>query len=504
VSEILELSAVELRDKIAAGELSAVEVTRTYLDAIDRTDATLSAFNEVLAEHALRQAGDIDERCRAGRDIGPLGGVPVAVKDILCTSYGKTSCASKILADFRAPYTATAVARLTEAGAVIVGKTNMDEFAMGSSTETSAFGATRNPWDLRCVPGGSSGGSAAAVAARQCAAALGTDTGGSIRQPAAFCGVVGLKPTYGRVSRYGAVAYGSSLDQIGPMARDVADCALVARAISGHDPRDSTSLPNEVPDYLAELDKPVDDLRIGLPKEFYSDALDAEISEAIHAAAEAYKAAGAEVVEVTLPHSRIDRDADGSLSSYAVACYYIVAMAEASSNLARYDGVHYGHRTSEPVEDIVELYCKTRAEGFGDEVKRRVMLGTYTLSAGYYDAYYNKALKVRRLIKNDFDKAFEACDVVLAPVSPTVAFRIGEKVDDPLQMYLADIYTISVNLAGLPGLSIPAGLSKTQLPIGMQLIGPALSESTLLRAGRMFEKATGLTRLKPPAPAERD
>jgi len=498
VNELLELSALELRGRIAAGDVTAEEATRAYLDAIETREPKIAAFNEVLGERAMDRARSIDARRLSGRDIGMLGGVPVAVKDNMCTSYGRTTCSSKMLAEFRSPYTATAVAKLEAAGAVILGKTNLDEFAMGSSTENSAFRPTRNPWDTRRVPGGSSGGSAAAVAARQCAAALGSDTGGSIRQPAAFCGVVGFKPTYGRVSRFGLVAYGSSLDQIGPLARNVADAALLTQVIAGHDPKDSTSLGADVPDYVGELDTPIEKLRIGLPAEFYSDALDPEIGAAIHAAANVLRSAGAEVIDVSLPHSRIDRNHQGDLSSYAVACYYIVAMAEASSNLARYDGVHYGHRTAERVDDIIEMYSRSRAEGFGEEVKRRIMLGTYTLSAGYYDAYYNKALKVRRLIKNDFDAAFENCDVVLCPVSPTVAFEIGEKTDDPLKMYLADVYTISANLAGLPGLSIPAGLSEAGLPIGMQLIGPPLSESTVLRAARMYERLADMTPLRPP------
>ncbi len=497
MSEILELSALELRDRIASGELAAEQACRAYLEVIEQTESKVAAFNEVLAERALEQAKQIDAKRSRGEALGTLGGLPVAIKDNLCTTYGRTTCSSKILANFQAPYMATAAEKLEAAGAVILGKTNMDEFAMGSSTENSGFRPAHNPWDLERVPGGSSGGSAAAVAGRLCAAALGSDTGGSIRQPAAFCGVVGFKPTYGRVSRFGLVAYGSSLDQIGPITRDVADCALLTQVIAGHDPKDSTSLPADVPDYLAELEAPIEGLRVGLPKEFYSDALDPEINTTIQRAAEAFKSAGAEVIEVSLPHSRIDRNPDGSLSSYAVACYYIVAMAEASSNLARYDGVHYGHRTGEKVDNIIEMYSKSRAEGFGDEVKRRVMLGAYTLSTGYYDAYYNKALKVRRLIKNDFDDAFAKCDIVLCPASPTVAFKIGEKIGDPLTMYLADIYTISVNLAGLPGLTIPAGLSEAGLPIGMQLIGPALSEATLLRVGRMYEKASGVSRLKP-------
>ncbi len=495
---LTELTAVELRDEIASGGVLAEQAAKAYLDAIAAGEPALRAYNEVWADRALEQARAIDARRASGQDIGPLGGVPLAVKDNMCTLHGRTTCSSKMLANFRAPYQATAVDKLEGAGAVILGKTNLDEFAMGSSTENSGFGPTRNPWDTDRVPGGSSGGSAAAVAARMCAGALGSDTGGSIRQPAAFCGVVGLKPTYGRVSRYGLVAYGSSLDQIGPLARDVADAALLTSVISGRDSRDSTSVPRDVPDMLAGLDTPPRNLRIGLPREFYSDALDPEINAAIHAAAEIYRAAGATIVEVSLPHSRIDRDASGKLSSYAAACYYIVAMAEASSNLARYDSVHYGHRTAENCRDIVDLYSRSRAEGFGEEVKRRIMLGTYTLSAGYYDAYYNKALKVRRLIKNDFDAALALCDVLLCPATPTTAFALGEKTADPLTMYLADIYTVSVNLSGLPGLSIPAALSSAGLPIGMQLIGPVFSEPTLLAVGRMYEKASSISRLVPP------
>ena len=490
-------SARELRDRIAAGEVSCEQATAGYLAAIERHEPTVAAYNEVLAADALRRARALDARRAAGEDLGPLGGVPLAVKDNLCTTVGHTTCSSKMLQTFRAPYTATAVAKLQQAGAVVLGKTNLDEFAMGSSTENSGFRPTRNPWDLARVPGGSSGGSAAAVAGRLCAAAVGSDTGGSIRQPAAFCGVVGLKPTYGRVSRYGLVAYGSSLDQVGPITVDVADAALLTGVLAGHDPRDSTSVPRGVPNYLATVETPLEDLRVGLPEEFFSDALDAEIATVLRGAAETYRAAGATVVNVSLPHSRIDTDAGGGLSSYAVACYYIIAMAEASSNLARYDSVHYGHRTAEKLDDIVALYSRSRAEALGQEVKRRIMLGTYTLSAGYYDAYYNKASKVRRLIKNDFDRAFEACDVLLCPTSPTTAFQLGEKTDDPLTMYLADIYTISVNLAGLPGISIPAGLSAAGVPVGMQLIGPAFAEETVLRAARMYERASGVTRLLP-------
>ena len=497
MSQLTDLTAHALAQAIRTGQTTAADATTAYLSAIDARDEAIGAYTETFAERAMQRAGEVDSAMAAGPDVGPLAGVPVAVKDNLATTFGHTTCSSKILADFQAPYTATAVAKLEAAGAVILGKTNMDEFAMGSSTENSSRAPTKNPWDTDRVPGGSSGGSAAAVAGRLCAAALGSDTGGSIRQPAAFCGVTGLKPTYGRVSRYGLVAYGSSLDQVGPMTRSVADAALLTGVIAGGDDKDSTSIHRDVPDYLAQLDTPIENLRIGLPREFFGEALDGEIATAIESAADVYKSLGATIVDVSLPNSRIDVDADGQLSSYAVATYYVVATAEASSNLARYDGVHYGHRTAEKADDIIELYCRSRAEGFGEEVKRRIMLGTYTLSSGYYDAYYNKALKVRRLIKNDFDAAFEACDVLLCPVSPTAAFRIGEKIDDPLTMYLADIYTTSVNLAGLPGINIPAALSAGGLPIGMQLIGPVFSEPRVLRAARMYESASGVSRLVP-------
>ncbi len=499
MNDILKLSAIELRDAIARGDLTSREATETYLGAIEQHDGQVGAFNEVHAERAVSRAKAIDAARGSDKSAGKLAGVPIALKDNICTPYGRTTCSSKMLANFQAPYCATVAAKLEDAGAVVLGKTNLDEFAMGSSTENSGFKSTSNPWDLSRVPGGSSGGSAAAVAGRLCTAALGSDTGGSIRQPAAFCGIVGMKPTYGRVSRYGLVAFGSSLDQIGPMTQDVSDCALLTGVISGHDPKDSTSVAKSVPDYLAQLDTPPKNLRIGLPKEFYSEALDPEIRKTIDGAIEIYKSLGAEIVEVSLPHSRID-DQNGQLSSFAVACYYIVATAEASGNLARYDGVHYGHRTAEKTDGIVDMYSRSRAEGFGLEVQRRIMLGTYALSSGYYDAYYLKALKVRRLIKNDFDTAFEKCDVLLCPTTPTPAFKLGEKTADPLKMYLADIYTISVNLAGLPGISIPAGLSGDSLPIGMQLIGSVFSEDTVLRTARMFEKASGISRLIPELP----
>jgi aspartyl-tRNA(Asn)/glutamyl-tRNA(Gln) amidotransferase subunit A len=492
------MSAIELRNAIATGKTSAVEATKAYLDAASDLDPTIGAYNELWPDEAIACAAQIDGSKSAGKESLPLAGVPIAIKDNICTSIGRTTCSSKMLANFRAPYDATVIGKLRAAGAVILGKTNMDEFAMGSSTENSAFAPTRNPWDASRVPGGSSGGSAAAVSAGLCAAALGSDTGGSIRQPAAFCGVVGLKPTYGRVSRNGLVAFGSSLDQIGPLTRDVADCALLTQVMSGPDPLDSTCLPQGVDDYLRDLDHPLQGLRIGRPDEFFSDALDGEIHAAIDKAVEVYKSLGATIVKVSLPHSRIDSGDDGTLSSFAVACYYIVATAEASSNLARYDGVHYGHRTEQKVADIIELYSKSRAEGLGAEVKRRIMLGTYALSSGYYDAYYVKALKVRRLIRNDFDEAFKKCDVLLCPTTPSTAFKLAEKTQDPLQMYLADIYTISVNLAGLPGISLPAGLSAAGMPIGMQLIGVPFGEAKLMRAARMYEKASGVSRLKPP------
>jgi aspartyl-tRNA(Asn)/glutamyl-tRNA(Gln) amidotransferase subunit A len=493
----IRLSALELRDSLVRGELSVKELVQDYLDRITELDPHLDAFNSVFAERSIDKARELDKLRGADVNRYPLFGLPIAVKDNLCTSYGHTTCSSRILADFQAPYTATAVARLEDAGAVIIGKANMDEFAMGSSTENSAFKTTRNPWNPAHVPGGSSGGPAAAVSAGLCAAAIGSDTGGSIRQPAAFCGIVGLKPTYGRVSRYGLVAYGSSLDQIGPLARDTTDCALLAGVIAGYDPADSTSINVDVPDYLSSINEPQANLTIGLPEEFYTDALNSEIRKSLEDASSIFSSLGVKIVQVHLPHSRIDMNGSGELSSYAVACYYIIAMAEASSNLSRYDGVHYGYRTDAKVEDIVDLYSKSRSEGFGEEVKRRIMLGTYTLSSGYYDAYYLKALKVRRLIKSDFDRAFKDCDILLCPVSPTTAFRLGEKTLDPLNMYLQDIYTLSLNLSGLPGLSLPCGISKSRLPIGMQLIGPVFSEEKLFRAARMFERETGLSRLDP-------
>jgi aspartyl-tRNA(Asn)/glutamyl-tRNA(Gln) amidotransferase subunit A len=477
---------LDARDAVRAKRVSAGELVRQVLERIERLEPQLSAFNSVYADRAIERAREVDE----GKRGGELAGVPVVLKDNICTSFGTTTCSSKILENFRSPYDATVVRKLEEAGAVIIGKTNLDEFAMGSSTENSARGLTRNPWDAERIPGGSSGGSAAAVAAGMALGALGSDTGGSIRQPAAMCGIVGVKPTYGRVSRYGLVAFASSLDQIGPLTRTVGDAALMLKAISGHDPRDSTSAREPVPDYLADLDRPVDKLRIGIAREFsHAEGIDGEVARAVEQAVKVFQSMGAELVDVSLPHT-----------GYGIAAYYIIAPCEASSNLARYDGVHFGHRTKAPVKDIVELMSRSRAEGFGDEVKRRIMIGTYALSSGYYDAYYLRALKIRALIKRDFDEAFARCDVILCPTSPTPAFKIGEKSGDPLRMYLNDVFTVTCNIAGIAGISIPCGFTAARrpLPIGLQLLGPNFSEPTLLRAARMYEAATDWHARRPP------
>ncbi|UCE49118.1 MAG: Asp-tRNA(Asn)/Glu-tRNA(Gln) amidotransferase subunit GatA, partial [Phycisphaerales bacterium] len=454
------LSAKELRDEIAVGQISSLEATKAVFERIRRFEPTIGAYVSTRQEAALQAAADVDKRLAAGESVGLLAGVPVAVKDNMCTTFGATTCASKILENFHAPYNATVVEKLIAADAVIVGKTNMDEFAMGSSTENSGLKQTVNPWDVNRVPGGSSGGAAAAVAARLCFGAIGSDTGGSIRQPASFCGVVGLKPTYGRVSRFGLVAYGSSLDQIGPLTQTVTDTALMMNVIAGHDPADSTSVDEAMAptcDYIAKLDEPVKKLRIAIVPECMTGA-DEPVRQALNDALDVYRGLGAEIIEIGMPHL-----------DYAIAAYYVIATAEASSNLARYDGVHYGHRTRNP-KDYVQVYSKSRAEAFGQEVKRRIMLGTYALSSGYYDAYYLKALKVRNLIRGDFVDAFEKCDCIMMPVAPTTAFKIGEKTDDPLQMYLSDIYTISANLAGIPGISIPCGFDGKGLPIGLQIL----------------------------------
>jgi len=469
---------IAARDAVRSKTISAVELTRAMLARIEKLDRQILAYNSVAADHAIEQAQAVDQ----GKRSGPLAGVPIALKDNLCTTFGTTTCSSKMLENFRSPYDATVVRKLDAAGAVFLGKTNLDEFAMGSSTENSALRTTRNPWDTSRVPGGSSGGSAAALAAAMACASLGSDTGGSIRQPASLCGVVGLKPTYGRVSRYGLVAFASSLDQIGPFGWTVADCAALMNVISGHDPRDSTSVNEAPPDYLADLDRPVENLRIGIAKEYQLAAgLDPQVKSAVDAAIAKYRELGAEIVDVSLPHA-----------DYGIAAYYIIAPCEASSNLARYDGVHFGHRTKEPVKDIVELFSKSRYEGFGEEVQRRIMIGTYALSSGYYDAYYVRALKMRRLIKRDFDQAFEKCDVIATPTAPTPAFTIGEKSGDPLSMYLADVFTVTCNIAGIPGISLPCGFTAGEkpLPIGLQLLGPTFSEQKLLRIARMYESAT--------------
>jgi aspartyl-tRNA(Asn)/glutamyl-tRNA(Gln) amidotransferase subunit A len=469
---------ISARDAIASKKVSSIELTRQAIARIDALEPAIQAFNSVWADRALEQAKLADD----GKRPGPLSGLPIAVKDNLCTSFGLTTCSSKMLANFKAPYDATVIKKLESAGAVIIGKTNLDEFAMGSSTENSATKVTRNPWDTSRVPGGSSGGSAAALAAGMCCGSIGSDTGGSIRQPAALCGLVGLKPTYGRVSRYGLVAFASSLDQIGPFGHTVSDVAMLLNVISGRDPRDSTSVPQPVPDYTKDLDQPLAGLRIGLVKEYdLAQGIDPQVRKAVDEAVQVYKKLGAEVVSVSLPHTE-----------YGIAAYYIIAPCEASSNLARYDGVHFGHRTSEPVNDIIELFSRSRAEGFGDEVQRRIMIGTYALSSGYYDAYYNRALKVRALIKRDFDEAFKKCDAIVCPTSPTPAFKVGEKTGDPLQMYLVDVFTVTCNIAALPGISIPCGFTSGDkpLPVGMQLLGPAFSEDRLLRIAGMYEKST--------------
>lgn len=467
------------------GETSSVALTEACLQAISAHDSDIRAFLSVNADAALAQAKAVDDKRKAGQPVGKLAGLPVAVKDNMCVTGTKTTCASRILENFVPPYDAGAIEKLKAADAVIIGKTNLDEFAMGSTTENSAFQVTRNPWNLEHIVGGSSGGSAAAVAARMVPLSLGSDTGGSIRQPAGFCGVVGLKPTYGRVSRYGLVAYASSLDQIGPFATDVTSAALLLEVISGHDGRDSTSVDRPVPEYSRTVEQPLTGLRVGIAREHFVEGLEREVEAAIKQSLDVYRSLGAEVVELSLPHSK-----------YAIATYYLIAASEASSNLARFDGVHYGHRAAK-FSNLIDMYSASRGEGFGAEVKRRIMLGTYALSSGYYDAYYLKALKVRRLIRNDFDAAFEKVDIVLSPTSPMPAFKVGEMSDDPLKMYLADIYTISANLAGLPGISVPAGMSSSGLPIGLQLLAAPFEEERLLRAARMFENATDWSRRSP-------
>ncbi|MBI4396212.1 MAG: Asp-tRNA(Asn)/Glu-tRNA(Gln) amidotransferase subunit GatA [Elusimicrobia bacterium] len=478
MTDIHRLTALQIAGLVRSGKRSAQDVARAFLSRVRSLDGDIRAFVTVTEPAALAQAKAVDEKAARGETLGRLAGVPVAVKDNMCIAGIRTTCSSKILENFTANYDATVIQKLRAADAVFIGKTNLDEFAMGSSTENSAFFTTRNPWNLECIPGGSSGGSAAAVAARMASLALGSDTGGSIRQPAALCGVVGMKPTYGLVSRFGLVAFASSLDQIGPFAGNVADAAALLEVISGHDPRDSTSVNRPIPNFLEGLSKGIKGLRVGLPKEYFIDGMDPEVETSVRDAVKVLQSLGAEVRDVSLPHT----DA-------GISVYYVLAPSEASSNLARFDGARYGHRSSR-AQNLLEQYEFSRDEGFGPEVKRRIMLGAYALSAGYYDAYYLKAQKVRTLIKRDFDRVFESVDVVVTPTSPTPAFRAGEKADDPLQMYLSDVFTIPCNLAGLPGISLPCGFSSKGLPIGLQILGRAFEEDTVLRAAAAYESAT--------------
>jgi aspartyl-tRNA(Asn)/glutamyl-tRNA(Gln) amidotransferase subunit A len=476
--QLHELSILEAHALLTARKISSVELTRALLDRAHRLDESLHAYVTLADEQALQQARGADERLRSGTDVSPLTGIPFAAKDSLSTRGMRTTCASKILENYVPRYSATAIERLSAAGAVLIGKHNMDEFGMGSSCENSAFFETRNPWDRTRVPGGSSGGSAAAVAARLCTFALGEDTGGSVRMPAGFCNVTGLKPTYGRVSRYGLIALVSSFDCIGPMARDVADVATVLQAIAGLDPLDSTTLAAPVPEYSQSLDKPVRGLRLGIPREYFVAGMQPGVEQALRAAIRSFEELGMEVREVSLPHTR-----------YALAVYYLILFAEASANLARFDGTRFGLSLPDEAAAILDLYLQTRAQGFGDEVKRRIMLGAYALSAGYYDEYYLKAQKVRTLLRQDFERAFEQCDALIAPICPTTAFKLGEKTSDPLEMYLSDIYVVATNPAGVPALGLPCGISEG-MPVGMQLIGKHLSEATLLQIGHAYQTAT--------------
>lgn len=475
MSDILKMTAVELGKKIKAGDISVLDATNACLDQIDKLDKTYNCFVTVDREGAIAQANEIQAKIDAGELTGPLAGVPVAIKDNMCIDGMLTTCSSKILSNFVPTYTAEAVKLLKEAGAVIIGKTNMDEFAMGSTTETSYYGITKNPWDTDRVPGGSSGGSAAAVAAEEVPYALGSDTGGSIRQPASFCGVTGIKPTYGRVSRYGLIAYGSSLDQIGPLAKDVTDCATILEVICKHDDKDSTSYKDAASDFTSALVDDVKGMKIGIPRDYFAEGIDEEVKQHVLAAADTLREKGAIVEEFDL-----------GMVEYAIPAYYVIASAEASSNLERFDGVKYGYRT-ESYTDLHNMYKKTRSEGFGAEVKRRIMLGSFVLSSGYYDAYYVKALKTKALIKKAFDEAFAKYDVILGPVAPTTALKVGESLSDPIKMYLGDIYTVSVNLAGLPGISLPCGYDKNGLPIGLQLLGQTFDEKSIIRAAYAFE-----------------
>ncbi|MDD4510685.1 MAG: Asp-tRNA(Asn)/Glu-tRNA(Gln) amidotransferase subunit GatA [Oscillospiraceae bacterium] len=479
MSALIEKTLFELSNGLAAKEFSSVEVTKAYLDAIESKEPDVKAYLTVDAEGALATAKDVDEQRMQGKALSPLAGIPAGIKDNICTRGLRTTCASKMLAEFRPPYDASVIEKLKQSSYVLLGKLNMDEFAMGSTTENSYFQVTKNPRNLSCVPGGSSGGSAAAVAALEAAYTLGSDTGGSIRLPASFCGVVGMKPTYGTVSRYGLVAFASSLDQIGPLTKDVRDNAMVLNAISGHDPRDPTSLNQDVPDYMAGLKKGVKGLKIGLPKEFFGGGIHPEVKHAVLTAASKLEAQGAQLLDVSMPSIE-----------HALAAYYVISSAEASSNLARFDGVRYGYR-SKQFDDMDSLYQMSRSEGFGPEVKRRIMLGTFALSSGYYDAYYKKALQVRSLVMKEFSAVLETCDLILSPVAPTVAYRIGEKTQNSVEMYMGDAYTVPVNIAGVPALSLPCGKDSDGMPIGMQLIGRHFSEPLLYQAGYAFEQNGG-------------
>jgi len=485
-SPLVTQSLSQLSRQLQSGALRSVELVTAVLDAIRTQDPALNSFVSVDTEGAVRQAEAIDRRRAAGEPLSSFAGIPIALKDVLCDAGQPVTCASRMLRGYVSPYDSGVVTRLKDAGAVIVGRTNMDEFAMGSSGENSVYGPSRNPWDLERIPGGSSSGSAVAVAARLVPVALGSDTGGSIRQPAGLCGIAGLKPTYGRVSRYGLVAYASSLDQVGPFATDVSGIAATLEVIAGHDPRDSTSVNVPVPSYSQSVDQPLSGLRIGVPVEHFAEGLDPDVEQSVREALNVYQDLGAELRDVRLPATR-----------YAVATYYLIATSEASSNLARYDGIHYGYR-ADSAESLIDLYESSRGGGFGPEVKRRIMLGVFALSAGYADQYYTKALRVRRLIRGDFDAAFRDVDVIAGPVMPTAAYRLGEKLSDPLSMYLSDIYTISANLAGLPGVSIPCGLTSSGLPVGLQLQAPPFEEERLLRAARMYERATDWHTRRPP------
>ncbi|PKN37567.1 MAG: Asp-tRNA(Asn)/Glu-tRNA(Gln) amidotransferase GatCAB subunit A [Deltaproteobacteria bacterium HGW-Deltaproteobacteria-2] len=482
--ELNQFTIHELQEKIKNGDVSATQITESVFSRIDAVEERVHSYIRLIKDEALAAAAKADENIKKG-DIKPLTGIPIALKDIVCTKGIITTCGSHILHNFAPPYNATVVEKLTSAGAVFVGKTNMDEFAMGSSTETSYFGPTRNPWDLERIPGGSSGGSATAVAADECIASIGSDTGGSIRQPAALCGVVGMKPTYGRVSRFGLIAFASSLDQIGPFTKDVEDCAIMMNVLAGYDAKESTSVPMEVPDYRQFVGRDIKGWKIGIPKEYFIEGIDPEVTAAIKKAIMVIEQSGGQCVDISLPHTQ-----------YSVATYYIIAPAEASSNLARYDGVRYGFRSAD-VRELLEMYRTTRMQGFGAEVKRRIMIGTYALSAGYYDAYYKKASQVRALIKRDFEEAFKKCDVILTPTTPTPAFKIGEKTDDPLQMYLSDIFTISTNLAGIPGISVPCGFTSGGLPIGVQFLAGHFEEGKLIQIASAYEKNAKIEKRRP-------